>query len=626
MRHIRRQLAAVGIAALIALLFAAACSSGSKPKPAPTEPPATAEATAAPGACPVEAQICQFAEAVETAQRDNRLAASFGKDNQVAIKAASRADDILNATGGGARVTTIGCPLSNGAVDCSARFAITLSSLPRGLEEQDGRGLAILFFERSPAGVGASPLVAEYEPPAGRSLLVSGGDRTFCEGVSGQPGCVDYRLLPFSTGAPEPGAPVTTGKLPPLRQVSGATSFEMTLSRPYTIKPGELWYFKYLCDACGPGPFPNLYRAYRASDGTLVVDDLKARITALGLGSVVSFLADWQNGDAWIATCSEPLCGPYEGGGSQAGFEETVYRSRDGGITWAKDGMLPPQTSFVGMAGGIVVSTWSSDSRSQRYWYYPDGRTLEPPQRVTGPVYPLILNPSSLLWTDDAGYFYDGAGTRLFGPLFAEQYRMTIASADPQYQHTYVTWDERPPNTQLGWLQQPWYSYVGHIDRDGQLKDLYGLPGDTLWIGGEFPRQGDGALALFGRFRFGTSRDYVQDVSFGAVLDLGNGEVHRFAELDASRPAGSFVWMQDLVTTPLDEVTARRPPFDRVTGAGDCLNVRREPSLSAPVITCLADDVLVGELGQRATADGVDWVYVRTPGSMAGWASAEFLK
>jgi hypothetical protein len=44
------------------------------------------------------------------------------------------------------------------------------------------------------------------------------------------------------------------------------------------------------------------------------------------------------------------------------------------------------------------------------------------------------------------------------------------------------------------------------------------------------------------------------------------------------------------------------------------------------VITCLADDVLVGELGQRATADGVDWVYVRTPASMAGWASAEFLK
>src|SRR6185436_13753752 len=135
------------------------------------------------------------------------------------------------------------------------------------------------------------------------------------------------------------------------RQLPNGKSLEMTLGAPYQIKQGELWYFKYLCDACGPGPFPNLYRASRNSAGELVVDDLKARVDALGLGVVVAFTANWQSGDVWIATCA-PGCGPTEGSGGFPGYEETVYRSRDGGITWTRDGALPPQTGFVGVAGG----------------------------------------------------------------------------------------------------------------------------------------------------------------------------------------------------------------------------------------------------------------------------------
>jgi hypothetical protein len=612
------------VSVLLALL-AAGCSGGHRASPSPT-PAATAATTpAGPASCPVEAELCRFSEAIERIQQGGTLAASFGKNNQAAIKAALAADTILNAAGPGARITTIGCPLAGNAPDCSKRFALTLSSLPKGLEQQDSRGLAVLFFERSATGVGASQLVAEYEPPGGREIVVNGGERAFCDGVSGQPGCVDYRFLPYSTGAPEPGAPATAGKLPPPRQVSGATTREMTLGAPYAIKPGELWYFNYLCDACGPGPFPNLYRAYRAADGSLVVDDLKAHIAGLGLGTVVSFLADWRNGDAWMASCQGD-CGPQEGGGSMPGFEETVYRSKDGGITWTKDGSLPAQTTFLGIAGGLIASTWADDHQSNRYWYYPEGNDLASPQRVTETVYPVVLNGLTVVWASNTGNYYDGAGTKLFGPLFSEQYRMSIVSADPQYQHTYVTWSEADFSKPTSWLQQPWYSYLGHIDRAGQMKDLYALPGDTLWISGEFPRQGDGALALFGRFRFGTSRDYVAGVSFGGVLDLQTAQVHRFTELDAARPPGSFAWMQDLVALSQESPTGGQLYWLRATGAGDCVNVREAPSLSSRVLTCLADDVLVGNRGQRQTADGLDWILVRTPGNQSGWMSVQYLR
>ncbi len=72
---------------------------------------------------------------------------------------------------------------------------------------------------------------------------------------------------------------------------------------------------------------------------------------------------------------------------------------------------------------------------------------------------------------------------------------------------------------------------------------------------------------------------------------------------------------------------AGRAPFYRVTGAGDCLNVRESPSLSARVLVCLADDVLVGGMETPPqTVAGIEWRQVHTPGGLLGWASTEFLR
>ncbi len=234
-----------------------------------------------------------------------------------------------------------------------------------------------------------------------------------------------------------------------------------------------------------------------------------------------------------------------------------------------------------------------------------------------------IATNNTVLWRGESACTTTELGQRCSGRCSPSS-SPSLVVADQQYQHTYLHWTEQA-SFHTSWETAPFYNYVARIDRDGQMREIYGLPGDTMWISGEFQRSGDKPPALFGRFRFGTSKDYVRDVSFGAVLDLQTAKLHRFTELDAARPSGSFVWMYDLLQTPLadgSEVTG----FLRVAGAETCLNVREQPSLSARVVTCLADDVLLAEMGLRSSDGAIEWVQVRTPGQYLGWASAEFLR
>ena len=613
---------------LLAILpLAAACfGGGSKSGPAttaqPDRPGPLTTATATVGyPCPVDQDVCDFADELESAARDESLVRWLPTKDKPEL--AARARDMWAVTGQLPRVVTVGCT-STGAnsSDCSKRFAIALSSLPEGLEEQDGRGLVVLRFERDEGG---APFATETTAPSGeRSKLVQGGSRTFCGPPTAPGDCVEYNFERYRTGVPEADPPAP-GQLPPLRQVSGATSKVITEGAPYAIKPGELWYFTNLCDACGPGPFPNLFRAYLDAAGTLVIDDLKAR--TLALGTPAAFTADWKQGIGYLVTCGPGVaCYNLETGGSGTG-EATVYRTTDGGITWREHGTVPFGTALDGIVGDQVLArTWTASTT--RNWLYPSGRDLDrPPNLPVSPdghvPYPFAVNQTTA-WMAQDGAMYDQAGAPLFAPLFAEKYRIQIAATDIQYQHTYLTWEERP-GTPTTYEQAPFYSYVGHIDRDGQLRDIYGLPGDTIWIGGEFQRDGGAPPALYGRFRFGDSQDYVRDVSWGAVLDLRTAELHRLTQLEGGLRPGQFVWVQDLVEVRAPE-TAAPNAWRRVSGTGSCLNVRSEPSLSAPVRACLADDVLVADTGERVTTDGIDWVHIGTRWAPGGWVSAEFLR
>ena len=63
--------------------------------------------------------------------------------------------------------------------------------------------------------------------------------------------------------------------------------------------------------------------------------------------------------------------------------------------------------------------------------------------------------------------------------------------------------------------------------------------------------------------------------------------------------------------------------FAVINTGGDCLNVRQFPALTAQVLGCYADRVIL-PLGGAEPSGG--WIPVHTPDGRQGWAAAEFLE
>lgn len=83
----------------------------------------------------------------------------------------------------------------------------------------------------------------------------------------------------------------------------------------------------------------------------------------------------------------------------------------------------------------------------------------------------------------------------------------------------------------------------------------------------------------------------------------------------AARPGNGPIWLGASVV---------------VSAGGDCLNLRQDPSGTAPIVTCLSDGGRLVVAGPARQADGLIWWPVQSVGgpdgpSRAGWASGEFL-
>jgi hypothetical protein len=82
------------------------------------------------------------------------------------------------------------------------------------------------------------------------------------------------------------------------------------------------------------------------------------------------------------------------------------------------------------------------------------------------------------------------------------------------------------------------------------------------------------------------------------------------------------LWSIELVPAPEAGGPGLETGVDAVVyGAGDCLNFRQQPSLSAAVVTCQLDGTRARVVDGPVTADGVTWWQLEG----FGWASAEFL-
>ena len=106
-----------------------------------------------------------------------------------------------------------------------------------------------------------------------------------------------------------------------------------------------------------------------------------------------------------------------------------------------------------------------------------------------------------------------------------------------------------------------------------------------------------------------------------ALLDMESGEYRVIVDpFSSSESPYNWPYGRSLVDA------VQTGPFARVVDTGLCLNVRAEPSLAARALDCMADGVLLRDLGEMREAEGVTWVRVSTPAGVEGWASAKYLE
>jgi hypothetical protein len=104
------------------------------------------------------------------------------------------------------------------------------------------------------------------------------------------------------------------------------------------------------------------------------------------------------------------------------------------------------------------------------------------------------------------------------------------------------------------------------------------------------------------------------------LIDFNSGQYHLIPAPFVSGDTG----YSSLGRTALHAVQIG--PFARIVNTGSCLRVRAEPSLSGQVLDCLADGVLLQDMGETREADGASWLSVVTPARRQGWVSTAFVQ
>jgi hypothetical protein len=414
--------------------------------------------------------------------------------------------------------------------------------------------------------------------------------------------------LPRETPTAIPTATPTATFAGP-EQYDGVDVRELALGPPALIGPETVVYYSTGCYACEIDDH-TLFRAYLGPDGALQEDDLQT-FRSRYPGTVVRVAANFAGGDIVVAICEEPFCGRVS---SRADAGDLLLRSQDGGITWHEWGRLPPGSLLLGMEQErVLVATASDRTGAPRYWFYPGGQDVTPPRQSAG-LQPWLVDSCGIVWRDERGTHLQADGATLLGPLFSDARPGRIAVRDPRTgcAETYIQWfDTRAPGS-----LEPNYTYLGFMDGAGRL------PRAWAWHGSDFRVRGMLAPGvLFGQAAVSepVAKRAAATGPLGlapVLVNLSANTVSPLLVLTEALPVG--------ITAYVDGIVAR--PYAKVTGTGDCLRIRDEPSLNSAAVACFADGVLLERReGPEIAAFGVTWRAVRGPGGVAGWVSAQYL-
>jgi hypothetical protein len=199
--------------------------------------------------------------------------------------------------------------------------------------------------------------------------------------------------------------------------------------------------------------------------------------------------------------------------------------------------------------------------------------------------------------SSDGGSFYDEDGAVIAAPV-----RSPLEAPHNFYREnlTDVVWwipDDR--QTEL-------IGYVSEVAPDGALVRSVRYEGNDMW-----------PIAWIDDDRVVVLRFYPRDRSIGAayIVNLETGEMN---EIDGLRPTDQD---RDSYVT-----TLMTGEFAMVDAPGSCLHVRAEANVAAKSLECFADGVLFEVTGEAALdSGGAEWLPVRAPGAIEGFASSEFL-
>jgi hypothetical protein len=331
-----------------------------------------------------------------------------------------------------------------------------------------------------------------------------------------------------------------------------------------------------------------------------------------------------------MTVCAEGYCGGL--GPAEPGSRAELLRSVDGGVTWeTAAGYDEAWVGVVGALPGAVLLAHSGVPEgaalqgTTNYFVHPSGEQVPYPAGYgEGEVAPFTWR-DEIFWQHwDSSRILDREGREAFDLL--------------------ALWGDAEPGSRLRVIGPLGSASLLLSAKPGEAGYLR-FTDESVWPLLSVPEQAGGFLFVsrindvvgFGNLFLSVdelrtalapaSSAYDVEDSFDnrwqhslpAMFDFTTGTVH---PLELYGPLiGNNYQSRNSVLHAIEG------SFLRVdTGNSDCLNVREEPSLDAPVVACHVNGVLLADLGESAESEGDSWQKVATPMGEQAWASAQFLQ
>jgi hypothetical protein len=333
----------------------------------------------------------------------------------------------------------------------------------------------------------------------------------------------------------------------------------------------------------------------------------------------------WTSNDGreqWLTICSRGYC-PGVGAGTPDA-QNTIYHSGDGGVTWTEVETLEASAAIVGATGeGAVLARSPIEPVDGRYpvtySIYPDGPLIEPP--VEDARYHFPQGGPDILWqsADTLSVLHDD-GTTAFeasdevARRIGAGFLSLVGPQRPDGRAFVITWLEGP-------TERP--AHYSALVVDGEVVGLFRAAPDTT-----IPAVG---AWLSGTLALGNAYIRPEDIGSNAPAPpFGGVQAPVLIDFEKGEITPVLLYGPNLFGTEYDGrnrvVAVEQASFFVVNAGEDCLNLRKEPSLSAVVVGCYSNGVLLrGAPKETETIDGVTWGAMEAPDGTDGWASMEFL-